>query len=146
VRAEVIDIASDTELRVGYCLGVAEAFQGDKIFDDVVFGSPEGDPLRDATRDFHLQMNERIERLRGYLRARGLSVGARSLVAVTGVVAAKKRGEMDVTQQSTTISRCTAKCTGPNFAFSQQCSDDCQQEDAASRAVLRCRDDDPLPY
>jgi hypothetical protein len=75
-RAEVVDIASDTELRVGYCLGVAEAFQGHTIWDEVVLGLPKENPLRAADREFKRQIHDRIERLRGYLRARGLSVGS----------------------------------------------------------------------
>jgi hypothetical protein len=145
-RAELADVASDTELRVGYCLGVAQEGRARVLREREWLGLPEGDPVQEALHKSIRMEDERIERLGGYLRARGIAAGVRSVVAIRGVLAAKKRGELDSAQSSQAISRCVTKCRGPDLAFSQRCADDCSHEDAAYRAVLRCRDDNPLPY
>jgi hypothetical protein len=151
-----VDIATDTELRVAYCLGVTEQNQANSTGPNSISqGLPANDPLvamdremEKIEREIAQQSADRRARLSGYLRARGMFTGERSITAMQGITAARRHGATDMQQALATISACTSKCMKPshNQPYSQECIDTCLSENPSHRAVLRCRDNDPLPY
>jgi hypothetical protein len=142
-----VDIATDTELRVAYCLGVTEQFQADVTGPNSISqGLPANDPLVKIDREVAQSLADSRARLSGYLRARGMFTGERSYTAMQGIIAARRHGATDMQQSSVAISACTSKCMKPSQPYSQECIDTCLSENPSHRAVLRCRDNDPLPY
>jgi hypothetical protein len=142
-----VDIATDTELRVAYCLGVTEQNQANSTGPNSISqGLPANDPLVKIDREAAQFLADRRARLSGYLRARGMFTGERSITAMQGINAARRHGATDTQQASAAISACTSKCMKPSQPYSQECIDTCLSENPSHRAVLRCRDNDPLPY
>ena len=89
------DVATDQELFAAYCLGAIIASQGDGSLSEIetLLG-----------RDFAQQTKERYGRKRsrflGYLTARGLLSGSRSISAMTGARLATERGRAHGWQQN----------------------------------------------
>jgi hypothetical protein len=88
---------------------------------------------------------DRRARLLGYLQARGLLASARSAAAMSGVIAAKRRGWADGVESDVVITACVSKCTKSKAT---ECAPDCIKAKAnpAWLAIKRCTDNDPLPY
>jgi hypothetical protein len=142
-----LDIATDTELRVAYCLGVTEQFASDFTGPkSPSWGLPEDDALVKVDRDVAQYNAAQRARLLDYLRARGLLTEERSITAKTGVVAAKRRGMADFVEHEAMSDKCVSKCSAKNPSYSQECVDSCLKESPIHGAILRCRDNDPLPY
>jgi hypothetical protein len=101
-----IDVATDTELRAAYCVGVSEHEQA-------AYGPMEGEPadsrLAKALREGAQTNANRRARLRGYLQARGL-FSVRSAAAISGMVAAKRRGWDDSVERSAVVYACIERC------------------------------------
>jgi hypothetical protein len=141
-----VDIATDTELRVAYCLGATEQFQADVTGPNSISrGLPANDPLVATDREAAQFLADRRARLSGYLRARGMFTGERSYTAMQGINAARRHGATDMQQSSVASTACSSKCTKSSPPF-VECQDACLSENPSHRAVLRCRDNDPLPY
>ena len=127
-RTQQGDVATDTELRVAYCLGFTEQFQA-SIPSTLEFFA---DRLR--------------VRLLGYIQARGLLGDVRSTAAKSGVIAAQGRGWADGVESQAARAACDSKCVGSS---NQSCRVDCLEdlEDyPAYRWLKRCIENDPLPY
>jgi hypothetical protein len=143
-RTQQVDIASDVELRVAYCLGAMEheqaAFLGPKLLE----GMPADSRMAKALREGAQSNADRRARLLGYLQARGLLSSVRSTAAKSGVIAAKRRGWDDAVERLAVVYACIEKCP----LESRACTDDCRETkgNPAVDAIKRCTDNDPLPY
>jgi hypothetical protein len=144
-----VDVATDTELRVAYCVGVSEHEQA--AFDTngpngLSLALPADDPLAKALREGAQSNANRRARLLGYLRARGL-FSVRSAAALSGMVAAKRRGWDDSVERLAVVYACIEKCPLVSNSIGA-CMDDCRETkgNLAVDAVKRCTDNDPLPY
>jgi hypothetical protein len=138
-----VDVATDTELRVAYCVGVSEHQQA-------AYGPMEGEPadsrLAKALREGAQSSANRHARLLSYLKARGL-FSVRSAAAISGMVAAKRRGWDDSVERQAVVYACIEKCPMGSNSIGA-CIDDCREPkgNPAVDAVDRCTDNDPLPY
>jgi hypothetical protein len=134
------DVATDQELFAAYCLGAIIASQGDGSLSEIetLLG-----------RDFAQQTKERYGRKRsrflGYLTARGLLSGSRSISAMTGARLATERGRADTPRCSAKIAICVEKYASTR-PYVQKNVDDCRDEEDACRTSARCYDDDRLPF
>jgi hypothetical protein len=133
------DVATDQELYAAYCLGVVVA-QGDSPlseFEDVVG--------HDAVVKEKERLSQERSRFQGYLAARGLLSGSRSVSSVTGARLAQERGQSDAARCFARINICVAKCSATR-PYVHQCTIDCRDEEGACRANARCFRDDQLPF
>src|SRR5260370_19713921 len=92
-----VDVATDTELRVAYCLGATDHEQA-SFFPTTGPNSlsegkwPADSRLAKALREGAQRNADRRARLLCYLQARGLLSNVRSTSAKSGVIAAKRCG------------------------------------------------------
>jgi hypothetical protein len=138
-----VDVATDTELRVAYCVGVLEHTQA--AFNPMA-GEPADSRSAKALREGAQSNANRRARLLGYLRARGL-FSVRSAAALSGTVAAKRRGWDDSAERLAVVYACIEKCPMGSNSIGA-CIDDCREtkEKPVWLAIERCANNDPLPY
>jgi hypothetical protein len=145
-----VDVATDTELRVAYCVGVSEhqqaAYDPNGPNKSLLGGEPADSRLANALREGAQSNANRRARLLGYLKARGL-FSVRSAAAISGMVAAKRRGRDDSVERLAVVYACIEKCPLVSNSIGA-CIDDCRETkgNPAVDAVNRCTDNDPLPY
>ena len=144
-----VDVATDTELRVAYCLGALEHEQaafGPNGPNGLWAGMPADSRMAKALREAAQSNANRHARVLGYLQARGL-FSVRSTTAISGMVAAKRRGWDDSVERLAVVYACIEKCPMGSNSIGA-CIDDCRETkgNLAVDAVNRCQDNDPLPY
>jgi hypothetical protein len=133
------DVATDQELFAAYCLGVIiVAGQGDDLHVEETLG-------QDAARQQKEYLSQKQSRFAGYLTARGLLSGSRSISATTGVRLANQRGRADQPRCSTKVKQCVDKYVSKR-PYVQKDINDCRDEEDACRAIARCYNDDRLPF
>jgi hypothetical protein len=134
------DVATDQEIFAAYCLGVIIAAQGDGSISEIetLLG-------RDAAQRQKESLGQKRSRFFGYLTARGLLSGSRSISAMRGARLAKDRGQADGPRCSAKIAACATKYASKR-PHVQKSVDDCRDEEDACRASARCYNDDRLPF
>ena len=131
------DVATDQELFAGYCLGVAiqskahELKTGNASFDASITRADD----------------EFIEHFREYLEAHSLFSGARSTVAITGIVLARKRGEQDALICDARVAVCVNKCdVPPHRLYPDNCINECDELETSCISIRRCSNLTALPF
>jgi hypothetical protein len=110
--AQNVDVATDFELKAGYCIG---------YYQDLLANYPRlGEALNDPAMRAHdeagiHQTGDRLTRLQAYLAAKGFFLpGARGSLAKAGVAGARQRGQTDATSCTVQIKRCADSCRPPD--------------------------------
>jgi hypothetical protein len=144
-----VDVATDTELRVAYCLGATEQLEAATTGpNSLSWGLPADSDTAKFDREIAQNIADRRARLLGYLQARGLLASVRSTSAKSGVIAAKRRGWADGVESQAVIEGCVSKFSKCMKSNPRECTTvaDCGKGNPAVDAIKRCRDNDPLPY
>jgi hypothetical protein len=135
------DVATDQELFAAYCFGVIIAAESDGSF----ISNIEETMGRDAAQRQKEHLSQKRSRFRGYLLARGLLSGSRSISAMSGARLAKERGQADGPRCAAKIEACATKFASKR-PHVQKDVNDCRDEEDACRASARCYNDDQLPF
>jgi len=133
----VPDVATDQELFAAYCLGSFQQWAKELTSS----GNAELDiSLQPVQRD----LMTRTSSLQAYLRARGLTMGIRSLATIQAVVTTIQRGRADETACNRQIEICVQKCSAVR-PYNPKCTHSCRDEEPACRSVARCANAERLP-
>jgi hypothetical protein len=140
------DVATDQELYAAYCLGVTLAQEEMPALTSQLkaLGIEPERWIAEGERETKEILDRHIFRFRGYLAARGLLSGSRSVSAMTGSRLAKERGQADAWRCNAKIESCVKKYSSQTHA--QKYINDCRDEENACRAITRCSQDDRLPF
>jgi hypothetical protein len=142
-KPSTAQVANDNELYAAYCMAIltdaahAQAKQAAE-YKHV----PE---LSDASLAQQKRLQQRRERLRAYLVARGLLTGARDVQAVAGITLAVKRAKADREQCTAEVTRCGTDCPPAASAMDLSISFEAWKKsvDASFRCHSQCLDDAP---
>lgn len=137
-----VDVATDTELRVAYCLGALEA--------QIAWAAKANQELRiyetkdaEVFRALDRADAEKRARTMDYLNARRLFEGGGRPNALNGIAIAKRRGFTDV-ERLGADGKCD-KCSSTG-GMMMKCVEECRREDPTYQSVQRCNENNPLPY
>jgi hypothetical protein len=135
-----IDVASDTEIRVAYCLGVSEAQTA--FTDQIKPGAEDKTKFAEEMRAADRAVAARRARMTDYLKARGLDARGGRPNALNGIIIAKRRGSADF-EFLGSDGKCD-KCEAG--AAMKNCIDECRSADPIWQSVSRCNENSSLPY
>jgi len=137
------DVATDEELYAAYCLGVTITHQEQPaITSQLKSLGIEPDPrVAEGEQQTKEILDRHISRFRGYLAARGLLSGSRSISAMSGARLARERGQADARRCFARIDGCVKKFSSNTYAV-----EDCSNEENACRSNDRCFKGDRLPF
>jgi hypothetical protein len=140
-HAQQVQLPSDVDLRTAYCFEVVSSNL--KKFEAMAEQTGTKAELRAGLAD----MSSDVQRMRAYLLPKISSLD------MTGIMAAKQRGEVDFAQGEADAKACSAKCgggTAPADAAAADrvfsCLSTCSAQSAAITRVSACRPVNWLPF
>ena len=136
VAQQIPEVATDQELLAGYCLGVAVQLKARSL--------QTGNSSLDAA--IRHGNDEFISHFHAYLQALGIFSGARGMVAVSGILTARKRGEQDELNCDATRGVCVKRCYRPGDSFGDDCVKACVNADHFCVSTQRCSRFEALPF